>query len=56
MSQAGNLGNALGTPLMVGAVAFAGYDGLMMTALLLFTGGFLVHLVLGRMRRETAPI
>lgn len=56
MSQAGNLGNALGTPLMVGAVAFAGYDGLMMTALLLFIGGFLVHLVLGRMRRETAPI
>ncbi|WP_293572839.1 MFS transporter [Phaeobacter sp.] len=50
MSQAGNLGNSAGTPLMVAAIALAGYDGLMAVMLVLFFGGFAAHAVLGRLR------
>ncbi|UWR70216.1 MFS transporter [Phaeobacter inhibens] len=56
MSQAGNMGNAIGTPLMVAAVAVGGYHGMMMLALVLFLGGFAVHAMLARRRGQTAAI
>ncbi|UWS01901.1 MFS transporter [Phaeobacter inhibens] len=56
MSQAGNMGNAIGTPLMVAAVAVGGYHGMMMLALVLFLGGFAVHTMLARRRGQTVAI
>ncbi|NIZ13526.1 MFS transporter [Phaeobacter sp. HF9A] len=43
MAQAGNLGNAIGTPLLVGMITLAGYSGLVLTLALLFLGGALAH-------------
>lgn len=54
LAQAGNLGNTIGTPLMVVALGLAGFAGLMATLLLLFMGGCLVHQVLARSRRLSA--
>ncbi|MFS4579901.1 MFS transporter [Phaeobacter sp. C3_T13_0] len=56
MSQAGNMGNAIGTPLMVLAVTLAGYVGMMLVALILFLGGFAVHMILARRRVQTDAI
>lgn len=50
MAQAGNLGNTVGTPLMVGVIAVAGYGGLMIMLCLLFLAGAGVHLALQRRR------
>lgn len=50
-AQAGNLGNALGTPLMVLALSLAGYAGLMGVLLVLFLGGFAIHALLAHQRR-----
>ncbi len=50
-AQAGNLGNSIGTPLMVLALGLAGFSGLMAVLLLLFLGGFGVHVLLARQRR-----
>ncbi|NRB36311.1 MAG: MFS transporter, partial [Rhodobacteraceae bacterium] len=52
MSQAGNLGNTIGTPLMLGAIGMAGYAGLVTLSAILFLGGLIVHLVLARARRS----
>ena len=50
LAQMGNLGNTTGTPLMVAIIAGAGYGGLMLALIVLFSGGLLVHLLL-RWRR-----
>lgn len=52
LAQAGNLGNTIGTPLMVLALGLAGFSGLMAVLLVLFLGGFLVHQGLAQMRRH----
>ncbi|MEP4038958.1 MFS transporter [Pseudophaeobacter sp.] len=52
LAQAGNLGNTIGTPLMVMALGLAGFSGLMATLLLLFLGGCLVHQLLALKRRR----
>jgi DHA1 family inner membrane transport protein len=52
LAQAGNLGNTIGTPLMVLSLGLAGFSGLMAVLLLLFLGGFLVHQVLALKRRH----
>ena len=52
LAQMGNLGNTLGTPLMVGVIAFAGYSGLMGALAALFLLGAATHLMLARMRRR----
>jgi predicted MFS family arabinose efflux permease len=51
MAQAGNLGNSIGTPVMVATLAMAGYPGLAgMTGVLLLSG-LIVHAVLAAQRR-----
>ena len=56
MSQAGNLGNAIGTPLMVAVIAQGGYSGLVLTVTVLFLGGALVHQLLGSVRARAVAI
>lgn len=51
MAQAGNLGNTIGTPLMVTALSLAGYAGMLATVVALFVGGFVVHGLLAMRRR-----
>jgi MFS family permease len=51
MAQAGNLGNTLGTPLFVAATGMGGYPGLAGTALVIYLGGFAVHLFMAHQRR-----
>ena len=53
MAQAGNLGNSIGTPLMVLALSLAGVPGLIAVLLVLLLGGFLVHQILA-WRRSAA--
>ncbi len=57
MAQMGNLGNTIGTPLMVAVLAYGGYDGVMwVLAALCFAGGG-VHLLLAWRRRGAgAPV
>ena len=50
MAQTGNLGNTLGTPVMLMIGAWAGYVGMMMLALLVLLAGALAHLGLARLR------
>lgn len=54
MSQAGNAGNVIGTPLLLAAVGMAGYGGMMLVVCLLFALGALVHLLLAT-QRSAAP-
>ncbi|CUH87478.1 Major Facilitator Superfamily protein [Phaeobacter sp. CECT 5382] len=51
LAQSGNLGNTIGTPLMVAALGVSGFGGLMATLLVLFLGGFGVHVFLAAQRR-----
>lgn len=51
LAQAGNLGNTLGTPLMVLTLGLAGFQGLIAVLLSLFLGGFLVHQFLAQKRK-----
>jgi len=51
MAQAGNLGNTIGTPLMVTALSTAGYVGMLGTVVALFFAGFVVHGLLAMRRR-----
>ncbi|OIQ45159.1 MAG: hypothetical protein BM558_04935 [Roseobacter sp. MedPE-SW] len=51
LAQAGNLGNTIGTPLMVLTLGLAGFEGLMTVLLSLFLGGFLVHQFLAQKRK-----
>ena len=52
LAQSGNLGNTIGTPLMVAALGVSGFGGLMATLLVLFLGGFGVHVFLAAQRRR----
>ncbi|MBF9029820.1 MFS transporter [Rhodobacterales bacterium HKCCE3408] len=54
MAQMGNLGNTIGTPIMVAVIAAAGYAGLMAALALVFAGGAAVHLWLARQRERTS--
>mmetsp|Transcript_18094 Transcript_18094/g.27955 ORF Transcript_18094/g.27955 Transcript_18094/m.27955 type:complete len:385 (+) Transcript_18094:453-1607(+) len=44
VAQTGNLGNTLGTPVLLAVLGMAGYPGLIWTAIAVFACGFLVHL------------
>ena len=52
MAQMGNLGNTIGTPILVAVIAAAGYAGLMSTLCLLFLAGAGLHLAFGRARKR----
>ncbi|WP_036797566.1 MFS transporter [Leisingera caerulea] len=54
MAQTGNLGNTIGTPLMVVSLSAAGFSGMMAALLVLFLGGAAVHLLLAARRRVMA--
>lgn len=56
MSQAGNMGNAIGTPLMVSVIALGGYQGLVLMVAVLFLCGALVHQILASLRARALPI
>ncbi|AZV78532.1 MFS transporter [Parasedimentitalea marina] len=51
IAQAGNLGNTIGTPIMVTALSVAGYAGMLGTVAVLFFTGFVVHGLLAMRRR-----
>lgn len=51
MAQAGNLGNFLGTPVLVLAIGLGGFGAMIATLIALYLGGFLVHHALSRARR-----
>ncbi|KIC08381.1 membrane protein [Leisingera sp. ANG-M1] len=54
MAQTGNLGNTVGTPLMVLVLSYAGYGGMMAVLLGLFLCGGAVHMLLAVRRRALA--
>ncbi|MFY1707604.1 MFS transporter [Tritonibacter scottomollicae] len=54
MAQAGNLGNAIGTPLFVAVIASGGYGALMLTVAVLLLCGAVVHQGLASQRRRWA--
>ncbi len=56
MSQAGNMGNVIGTPLMVAVIAIGGYQGLVLMVTVLFLCGALVHQVLASLRARALPV
>ncbi|MBE1284685.1 MAG: MFS transporter [Rhodobacteraceae bacterium] len=52
LAQAGNLGNTLGTPLLVLVLSLGGFNAMALTVLLLFLGGFAIHAVLAKARHQ----
>ncbi len=53
LAQMGNLGNTIGTPLMVGVIAAFGFVGLVVALMTLYAAGAIIHLWLAR-RRQAA--
>ena len=51
LAQMGNLGNTIGTPLMVGMLGRFGYLGMMAALCMVFLAGACVHFLLHRRRR-----
>lgn len=54
MAQMGNLGNTIGTPLMVLCLSLGGFGGMMATLLVLFLCGAAAHMFLAARRRALA--
>ncbi|MEO0497097.1 MAG: hypothetical protein AAF141_06955 [Pseudomonadota bacterium] len=52
LAQTGNIGNLVGTPLLLAAADFAGLSGVVLFLLLAYCGGLLVHLILASVRRR----
>ena len=52
LAQMGNLGNSIGTPLLVAVIAMSGYAGMMASAAIVFTIGAVVHIALALWRRQ----
>jgi predicted MFS family arabinose efflux permease len=52
MAMAGNLGNTIGTPLMVWTLTFGGYNAMVVVAAILFLCGFAAHALLAMRRRK----
>ncbi|KUP90865.1 major facilitator superfamily protein [Tritonibacter horizontis] len=50
MSQAGNLGNGIGTPLLVAVIATGGYSAMILTVAALLFAGAVVHQILASQR------
>lgn len=51
MSQAGNAGNVIGTPLLLAVLGLGGYGGMLLLVCALFLAGILVHQLLAARRR-----
>ena len=54
LAQMGNLGNTLGTPLLVIVIGFGGYPAMIWTTIILFAMGFASNLWMG-LRRQIRP-
>lgn len=52
LAQMGNIGNTVGTPLMVMVIGVTGYSGLIWTLTVLLLAGAVVHLALAAARRS----
>lgn len=52
MAMAGNLGNTIGTPLMVWVLTLGGYNAMLFVAALVFICGAVAHLLLALQRRK----
>lgn len=52
MAMAGNLGNTIGTPLMVSVLAFGGYNAMLLTTSITFVCGGAAHALLAIRRRN----
>ena len=55
LAQMGNLGNMLGTPLMLAVLGLAGVSGMTSMIAACYGAAFLVHLALDRARRRMRP-
>lgn len=49
-AQAGNLGNTIGTPILLGVIAVSGYAGMLMVSAVLLVIGAAAHMVLAQVR------
>lgn len=54
MAQMGNLGNLLGTPLLLGILSFGGQSGMLIAVIACFVFGIAAHLWLSRLRAGQA--
>ena len=52
LAQTGNLGNTIGTPVLLAILGLAGYGGMIWTVALVLTGGFVVHAWMAARRRH----
>lgn len=52
LAQGGNLGNMVGTPMLLLMCEMMGFNGLVLFAVIFFSGGAAVHLWLARYRRD----
>ncbi|MDE4132136.1 MFS transporter [Phaeobacter sp. QD34_3] len=53
MAMAGNLGNTIGTPLMVWVLGAGGYNAMLLVAAIVFASGCVVHGLLAAQRRKS---
>ncbi len=51
-AQAGNLGNTIGTPILLGVLAMGGYSGMMVVLVAALLAGAVAHMALARARRR----
>ena len=56
LAQTGNLGNTLGTPILIALTAMAGFQGMMAFLIVCFVVGIAIHLALAAKRRAMAQI
>ena len=56
LAQMGNLGNTVGTPLMVSIIAGFGYGGMTIALMLVFLAGCGAHLALAARRQKTVDV
>ncbi|MFL4471478.1 MFS transporter [Tateyamaria armeniaca] len=52
LAQTGNLGNTIGTPALLMILGVAGYAGMIWTAMIVLSGGFLMHAWMAARRRH----
>ncbi|MEP1963135.1 MFS transporter [Tateyamaria sp.] len=50
LAQTGNLGNTIGTPVLLVILSIAGYSGLIWTSIIVLAGGFAVHAWMAKRR------
>ncbi len=54
MAQTGNLGNAIGTPILLMTIAMTGFSGMMVAVIGCYLAGLVIHAYLHRLRMKNA--